>query len=70
MSEKVQCGSPAIFRYTWPGQDEKHCCLAHAIQLLTLAEAMMLYLQLILLSPEESEKNTCSQMVKEEEANG
>jgi hypothetical protein len=41
-----RCQGPALFRYTWPGRDEAFACLEHAAQLLGVAEAIGMHLQL------------------------
>jgi len=46
------CKELAIFRYTWPGQDEKFICLTHAEKVKGLANAIGLYIQLIVVEPE------------------
>jgi hypothetical protein len=63
----MKCTSPAIFRYTWPGQEEKQVCLIHAIELKTVSVAMGFPLQFIPLKPEEMGEAQCSQEEKKEE---
>lgn len=46
MSENL-CGSPANFRYTWPGRDEAMICLPCALRLQEVASAMGVYVQMI-----------------------
>ena len=58
---KEQCKEQALFRYTWPGENEKHICLNHALELSNIARAMGFHLQLIPLSDEEQMKAICSQ---------
>lgn len=71
MSDDMKrCGEFAAFRYTWPGKDEAHICVDHAAQLMGVARAISLPLQLIPLSygagdPLPKEFPTCSQMIKE-----
>ncbi|RJX17560.1 MAG: hypothetical protein C4575_13025 [Desulforudis sp.] len=60
-----QCQEQALFRYTWPGQDEKFICLTHAVSLRNIANAMGLFLQLIPLSDAEQQIAHCSQIVSE-----
>lgn len=43
-----QCDNPCMFRYTWPGKDESYICLEHAQQLLNVASAIGLHLQMLL----------------------
>lgn len=45
-----KCENPPVFRFTWPGRDEKAICLAHADRALGIAAAVGFYLQLIPLS--------------------
>jgi hypothetical protein len=61
-----KCNMIPMFRYTWPGQDEKFACMAHSLQLSSVAEVMGFHLQMIPLKPEEMEKHSCTQNVKEE----
>ncbi len=63
MSEK-QCPDRAIARYTWPGRDEQVICRAHGEQVLAVAEAIGMHLQLI---PIENPENLrCHQKVRDE----
>lgn len=62
----MRCGSPPMYRYTWPGKDEAFICLAHTMKLLKVAEAMGFHLQLIATTPDEMERETCSQEVPDE----
>ena len=63
MNEK--CKEPALFRYTWPGQDESYICLDHALKLDNVANSIGLYLQLIQLSTNELiEGKLCMQNIK------
>lgn len=56
------CDNLAKYRFTWPGQDESVICDYHVVQLLTLAGAMDLHLQIIPLSKEDLEVGlTCNQ---------
>jgi len=60
-----KCQFPAIFRYTWPGQDEKRVCLEHAEILLHIAEIMEFHLQFIQLTPDEIVQDSqCHQIVR------
>ena len=70
--DRKRCGELAAFRYTWPGKDEAHVCVDHAQQLMGVARAIGLPLQLIPLSyganePVPSEFPTCGQMVKDKQ---
>ena len=47
-----KCGSPAMYRYTWPGKDESLVCVICAMKLQTVAAAIGLHLQIIKLSEE------------------
>lgn len=51
--KQTGCEQPALFRYTWPGKDESHCCVIHAVHLKSVAKAIGLHLQLIPLTVEE-----------------
>jgi hypothetical protein len=57
----MSCQQIAMYRFTWPGQDEKCICLIHALTLINIAKALDLHLQLIQLSPEEMLCKSCSQ---------
>lgn len=59
-----QCGSQAVFRFTWPGRDESFICLEHAPKLKALADALGCYLQLIPIQPSDI---GCRQQVSEVE---
>jgi len=48
MAEEKICGEPANFRYTWPGKDEAFACIDHANGIARVAQAIGLYLQIIL----------------------
>jgi len=65
----MKCNKQAVFRYTWPGNDEEVVCLRHAQQLKDIAEAIGLHLQLVPLSGEEQLEKTCPQEVKGGESN-
>jgi len=64
--EKVsQCPSPALYRYTWPGQEEKLACFIHAHQLGAIAEAMGFGLQIVMLNEDSICKNLrCQSNIK------
>lgn len=47
------CKNLATVRYTWPGQNESFACSEHALQLLGVASAMGLPLQLIPLTGDD-----------------
>jgi len=59
MMANIKCMSPALFRYTWPGQDESFCCLLHGNQIASVASAIGLHLQLIELQPGEIHDRAC-----------
>lgn len=54
------CQFTPMFRYTWPGLDERFACIIHAQQLVGVADAMSFHLQTIPLSPDEMMTNICS----------
>jgi hypothetical protein len=58
----MSCQQTAMYRFTWPGQDEKCICFIHALKLIDIAKALDLHLQLIQLSPEEMLYESCSQV--------
>ena len=62
-----RCNKQAVFRYTWPGEDEAVTCFEHAWELEKIADAIGLHLQFIPLPEEERLGRTCPQNVKEEE---
>lgn len=47
MADKEKCELPAVFRYTWAGQDESFCCLMHGQQIKGMTIIMGYHLQLI-----------------------
>jgi len=55
------CTQQPMYRFTWPGQDEKCICLIHAMKLIDIVRAMGFHLQIIPLSPEEMMNKSCSQ---------
>ena len=64
------CGEMAAFRYTWPGKNEAHICVDHAVQLMNVARAISLPLQLIPLyyganDPVPTEFPKCQQIIKD-----
>jgi hypothetical protein len=48
-----KCNIPIFARYTWPGKDEKYCCLIHATMLEKISAAMGFHLQIIPLITEQ-----------------
>lgn len=66
-NDRTRCPILAHFRYTWPGADESWICVGHAPQLLGVANAIGLQLQLVPLGPEEIGKHTCQQFLSAEE---
>lgn len=42
-----ECGVHAAFRFTWPGRPESYACIDHALQVIGVASAIGLPLQLI-----------------------
>lgn len=63
MSETT-CDKFAAFRYTWPGRDESHICVNHAIRLARVADAIGLYVQFIPMIPvAEIDHPKCKQKV-------
>ncbi len=63
---KQKCNNTASHKYTWPGKDESFVCLIHCIQVKTVAEAMGMYLQMILLKSEDhlKEPRCCESQVE------
>lgn len=55
-----ECNKDAIYRYTWPGQDEKRICEDCGAKLRGVAQAIGLHLQLIL----DIKDHKCTQLVK------
>lgn len=55
------CGTPASYRFTWPGHDEKFICEQHSRFLVRVAEAIGLSLQLIPLNQDEIKEHVCTQ---------
>jgi hypothetical protein len=63
--EETLCTNPAIYRYTWPGQNEKRVCLEHAMKLIGVARAIEFPLQIIQLTLEEIiEDSQCHQKIR------
>jgi hypothetical protein len=46
-----RCDNHATHRFTWPGSDESVICDAHLLNLLGVAEAMGMHVQVIPLEP-------------------
>ena len=42
-----KCDRFAAYRFTWPGKDESFICEGHVTKLLSVADAMGLYVQVI-----------------------
>jgi len=60
----MKCKNIAIYRYTWPGEQESFVCSDHYMKLTAIANAIGLPLQLIPLDT-NIEKIQCCQEVKE-----
>jgi len=65
-----KCSNPALFRYTWPGENERFGCLEHSVQIQNVAKAIGLNLQMIQVDQRnEIDKNNkikeCSQFIKD-----
>ncbi len=58
MAEKI-CENQAVYRFTWPGNNESFICEAHAIWIRRVVKAMGMHLQLIPL--EEDADKQCRQ---------
>lgn len=66
MSENL-CQEPALFLFTWLGNEKEFICLEHAEQLMQVARAIGPKLYLSMLSNDKLlEGVQCSQKVKEE----
>lgn len=50
VADSSNCTEPAIVRYAWPGRDESFACIGHAERLRSIALAMGLPIQLIVLT--------------------
>ncbi len=59
MEDRIKCSNPAMFRYTWPGQNEAFCCFIHGKQIGAVAQAMGSHLQFIQLSGDEMIEASC-----------
>ncbi len=57
MVEREKCNRPAMYRYTWAGQDESFCCFIHGQQIQGVAQVMGYHLQLIPLDEEKECQN-------------
>ncbi len=63
---KQQCQNPGSFKFTWPGKDEDYICSSHLPNLLIIANAMGLYIQI---RPNlEEEQRQCGQILIVREA--
>ena len=63
----MKCNQPAIFRYTWAGQDETVCCREHGQQIQAVALAIGYHCQLIPLSESDLQMGMlCSNNVGED----
>jgi len=49
------CGELAVYRFTWPGQNEAGVCERHSKAVTNVANAMGCYIQLIPLDTQESD---------------
>jgi hypothetical protein len=58
----VQCSNKAVWRYTWPGNNEMVCCEEHKQQILGVAEALGFHLQM---QPVIEEGQQCQNKIKE-----
>ena len=47
----MECETPAIFRYTWPGKEEDYACAFHADRLMKIARSCKFHIQMILIDP-------------------
>jgi len=54
------CHNLPVFRFTWPGQNEKFACLDHAKLVQNISQALDFHLQFIALKTKEILENTCS----------
>ena len=63
--QEIKCNNPAAYRFTWPGRDESFICYIHAPQLLRVAEAMGMPLQMIPVHESDQEKEECRQVKKQ-----
>ena len=50
------CSSAAVGRFTWPGREEQGICQAHLPQLLGVADAIGLHLQVVPLPQQETQE--------------
>ena len=64
--EEKRCTNKPIYRYTWPGKPEAFVCLKHSWDLINIASAMDIYLELNTLPADKQETEHCSQIIKEE----
>ena len=59
-----KCEKSVMFRYTWPGKDERFVCSDCAIRLAAIAQALGFFLQVIRLNNEELlNELTCKQII-------
>ena len=63
-----KCKEFALWRYTWPGEDEAFICVDHGEQLQNVARAIGMHLQLIAIAvPVDKKKRIhCSQNISKE----
>lgn len=64
MDNEIKCGKDAVYRYTWPGQNENFICQEHSEFLERVADAMGLPLQLIPMLPAFTTLRSCSQIIR------
>ena len=60
---KKNCSEPAAYRFTWPGKDESFICVEHSMKVRSIADAIGLPLQLIILSIKDVATKECFQKV-------
>jgi hypothetical protein len=50
VGKRVPCTDEAIFKYTWPEQQERYACIDHAVQVQALALSVGFSVRMIVLS--------------------
>jgi hypothetical protein len=71
MADRVPCKLPAVFRYTWPGNEERHACVDHANQVVGLAGSMGFRLQVLVIANNKLPIIMCSHSdVEKEDSDG
>ncbi len=64
MNTKFTCNKPAKYRYTWPNRNEMYVCEEHARGIASIAAAIGMHLQFIMLAKDIENNLLCTQIVE------